>query len=202
MMDNAFHAFKVGFANEMGRYAASLEIDAAQLFEIFLADRQLNISDRYLTPGLSFGGPCLPKDVLALSASISGLGLSAPIIENLLASNRAHTVYLLRRIKGAVPPGARLLLAGLSFKPGTADLRGSVLLELASRMIEDGYALDIFAPELSKNDVATLPTAVRSRVITCLPAGPPPWAMLLTDRPLPAAMAVEPAVPVLRVDQL
>ena len=69
------------------------------MFDIFLVDRQLNISEKHLTPWLSFGGPCLPKDVSALSSPISGLGLSAPIIENLLASNRAHTEYLLRRVK-------------------------------------------------------------------------------------------------------
>ena len=202
LMDNAFHALKVGFANEIGRYAASLGIGVGQLFDIFLVDRQLNTSDKYLSPGLSFGGPCLPKDVSALGAAIRSVGLSAPVIESLLASNEAHTEFLLRRIRGAVAPGARLLLTGLSFKPGTSDLRGSVLLEIASRMIEEGFTLEIFDPELSGKAIASLPPAVRSRVLAELPPGEVPWAMVLAGRQIALSSEIAAVVPILRIDLL
>ena len=142
--DNGFHALKVAFANELGRLAHSLEIPVHSMSEVFLADTKLNVSPAYLRPGGAFGGSCLPKDVRALTTYLKRNEIRAPLIESILASNEIHQEYLAEYATARVSPGGHILLLGLSFKPGTDDLRGSPLVDLAERLLDKGFRLTIY----------------------------------------------------------
>ena len=145
-VDNAFHALKVGFANEVGALSVEFGIDSHQLMEIFKADRKLNISEAYLTPGFCFGGSCLPKDLRALVHRAKGSHVDVPILESVLESNEAHfrRTYELLTSNGR----RRIGLLGLAFKPGTDELRESPFVELAERLIGKGYDLRIYDPSI------------------------------------------------------
>ena len=145
-VDNAFHALKVGFANEVGALSVEFGIDSHQLMEIFKADRKLNISEAYLTPGFCFGGSCLPKDLRALVHRAKGSHVDVPILESVLQSNEAHfrRTYDLLTANGR----RRIGLFGLAFKPGTDELRESPFVELAERLIGKGYDLRIYDPSI------------------------------------------------------
>lgn len=145
-VDNAYHALKVGFANEVGALSVEFGIDSHQLMEIFKSDRKLNISAAYLTPGFCFGGSCLPKDLRALVHRAKGSHVDVPILESVLRSNEAHfrRTYDLLTANGR----RRVGLFGLAFKPGTDELRESPFVELAERLIGKGYDLRIYDPSI------------------------------------------------------
>jgi GDP-mannose 6-dehydrogenase len=141
LTDNSWHALKITFANEIGRFCQALGIDSHAVMEIFKSDTRLNISPAYLTPGFAFGGSCLPKDLRTLVYRARQLGTEVPVLEAVLPSNRAHVDTVLRRVQEI--RAKRIALLGVAFKPGTDDLRESPMLELAERLIGKGYEVVI-----------------------------------------------------------
>jgi GDP-mannose 6-dehydrogenase len=140
--DNTFHALKIGFANEVGAICRAMGLDSQQVMDIFVADRKLNVSAAYLRPGFAFGGSCLPKDLRGLIYAARRADVAVPILEHVLPSNEEH---LRRAVDAVTRTGFRRVgLFGLSFKPGTDDLRESPLVELAERLLGKGYDLRIY----------------------------------------------------------
>src|SRR3989449_3026015 len=133
---NAFHALKVCFANEIGDVCAALGADAQDAMRIFLMDHKLNVSEAYLRPGFAFGGSCLPKDLRALVYATRTADVSVPLLAAILPSNEGQ----IRRAVEAVlaTRKRRIGVVGLSFKPGTDDLRESPTGAVAEALIGKG----------------------------------------------------------------
>ena len=112
--DNAWHAMKVGFANELGNIMKELGLDSHKVMDIFFMDTKLNISKAYLLPGFAFGGSCLPKDVRAIRASGKDKGLNTPIFDALLEANEEQV----RRAEAMIAKSGKKKIAmmGLAFK--------------------------------------------------------------------------------------
>jgi GDP-mannose 6-dehydrogenase len=143
---NAFHALKIGFANEVGSLAHSLGIDGGEVMRVLCEDRKLNISPAYLRPGFAFGGSCLPKDLRALGYRARTAGLALPLLENVLPANQAHLERLVARAQQL--PAARLGVFGLAFKENTDDLRESPVIQFVEALLKQGRALRVFDPQI------------------------------------------------------
>jgi len=144
---NAYHAVKAAFANEFGALCQEVGVDALSVMSVFCKDTKLNVSARYLRPGFAFGGSCLPKDVRALAYTAKHLDLNLPLISSLMASNDSVVRRTVQRICNA---GVRSIgLIGLGFKNNTDDLRESPLVDLAERLLANGYELKIYDPNVA-----------------------------------------------------
>ena len=141
-VSNAYHALKVAFANEVGTLCKEQGIDGAELMEIFCRDRALNLSAAYLRPGFAFGGSCLPKDLRALLHRARQQDVDLPVLRAVVESNRRH---LARGIELVERTGRRRAgVLGLSFKPGTDDVRESPSVALIETLVGRGYAVAIY----------------------------------------------------------
>jgi GDP-mannose 6-dehydrogenase len=143
---NAFHAVKIGFANEIGSLASSLGVNPEQVMATMCRDTKLNISAAYLKPGFAFGGSCLPKDLRALTFRASRLDLKLPMIESVLPSNDEHLRRSIREVLDL--PGRRIGIYGLAFKEGTDDLRESPVITIIEHLIGKGRDVRIFDPHI------------------------------------------------------
>jgi GDP-mannose 6-dehydrogenase len=151
LANNAFHALKIGFANEIGRLSDGLGIDSHAQLRLVCADTKLNISDAYLKPGFAFGGSCLPKDLRSMIFNARRLGVELPILEAVLPSNRLQVEAA--RVKVHELGARRVAVLGLSFKPATDDLRESPIIGLIRDLWQDGVDLLVHDPDVQPDSM-------------------------------------------------
>ena len=141
---NTWRAVKVTFANEIGNIAKASGIDGQTVMEILCSDDKVAMSPYFMRPGFAFGGSCLPKDVRALRFLARSTGTKAHLLESVLEANEEQIVRAEQMVEAS---GAKKVgFVGISFKPGTDDLRESPLVTLAARLINKGIEVDIYDP--------------------------------------------------------
>jgi len=150
-VNNAFHALKVAFANEVGRWAKAEGVDSHEVMRLMRRDTKLNLSGAYLSPGFAFGGSCLPKDLRAANSRARRHDLDLPVLAGILRSNEVHlaeAVQMIERFRKR-----RLGFLGLSFKAGTDDLRESPILRVIGTLVGKGYDVRLHDPSLDMDRV-------------------------------------------------
>jgi GDP-mannose 6-dehydrogenase len=150
-VDNAFHATKVAFANEIYALGSSFGVNIKEANDLFLMDKILNISERYLKPGTPFGGSCLPKDTRAIVKLAHQTGTEVPFMEGVIASNKIHQKRMLEKVLGLNKK--RILIYGLTFKQNTDDIRESPFLLLLKSLVELEIEVKVFDSNLNINSL-------------------------------------------------
>jgi GDP-mannose 6-dehydrogenase len=145
--DNAFHALKITFANEIGNIAQVAGVDSHRLMEVFCLDTKLNLSPYYLKPGFAFGGSCLPKDLRSLTYFAKRHDIAVPVLNSILESNDHQVRKVVKKLLSY--KGQTLGFLGLTFKDGTDDLRESPIVEVVETMIGKGYTVRIYDQSVS-----------------------------------------------------
>ena len=170
---NAFLATKIAFMGEIARLAElSPGTDIEEIIACMGADSR--IGNKYLEPRNGFGGPCLPKDLTALTASIP-VPATSPLLSSVLASNEVHKKALVERLgclSGGLH-GKRIAVWGLSFKPGIHDTRASPSVEIVAMLLSAGAQVKVWDEDLSASgqthiEIAGQDLSVASDALTVL----------------------------------
>jgi UDPglucose 6-dehydrogenase/GDP-mannose 6-dehydrogenase len=154
---NALLANLISFSNEIANLGTAIGgIDATEvmrgvhLSQYFREQTEdgLPAITAFLKAGCGFGGSCLPKDVKALIAHGHKAGVSMQLLESVIRVNElqpAQTIGLLRRYMPNLE-GLRVAVLGLSFKPGTDDIRESPAFPIMRELLAQRAQLKAFDP--------------------------------------------------------
>jgi UDPglucose 6-dehydrogenase len=148
---NALLATLISFANEAAM--AGERIGGVQVQEAFRAlalDRRWRGDPAgmasYAWPGCGFGGYCLPKDVAALAAAAEAHGARMPLLRAVLDVNRRAAQHLVAKVAAVAPPGGKVAVLGLAFKPGSEDVRGTPALPVIEGLRKRGFEVLAYDP--------------------------------------------------------
>jgi len=159
---NAFLAMKVSFINEIASICERLEgVDVVRVAEAIGLDPR--IGAKFLDAGVGFGGSCLPKDVRAIHARAKELGFKSLLLPATLHVNdrqKRRVVEIARHLSRNLR-GKRVALLGLSFKPGTDDVREAPSLEIIDHLKRAGANVVAYDPAAIPNARKLLGRRVR-----------------------------------------
>jgi len=149
---NAFLATKVSFINEIAGICENVRgVDVVKVAEGMGLDER--IGKRFLHAGAGFGGSCFPKDVKAIVAFAKGRRCKVRIQEAVLKVNRdqvTHVVELTKKKLGNLR-GRNVAVLGLSFKPGTDDLREAPSLRIIENLLRERSHVVAYDPAAIPN---------------------------------------------------
>jgi len=159
MAANAFLATKISFINAMAEICEEAGADVIPLAEALGHDAR--IGRRFLSPGLGYGGGCLPKDIRAFRATASALGVSSVVsllstVDAINIGRRDRVVALARETAGGALPGQRVAVLGVAFKPNSDDVRDSPSIAICDRLVAEGAIVSV-------HDPVAMPQAARKR---------------------------------------
>ena len=144
MAVNSFVTTKISFANMLGEICSSLPGADAQAVTAALGCDS-RIGGKYLAPALGYGGPCFPRDNVALATMARDLGVRADIAEATDVVNRRQVDRIVRLIEDLLPEGTVGIL-GMSYKPHTSVIEESQSVAIASKLAARGYRVLISDP--------------------------------------------------------
>jgi UDPglucose 6-dehydrogenase len=160
---NAFLATKISFINAMAEVCEQAGADVIPLAEALGYDAR--IGRRFLSPGLGYGGGCLPKDVRAFRATAADLGVDSVVsllatVDAINAGRRDRVVTLARQTTGGTLAGRRVAVLGVAFKPNSDDVRDSPSLEICDRLVAEGAIVSVHDPVAMPNAARKQPALV------------------------------------------
>ncbi len=143
-LSNTLLATLISYSNEMSIVADTIGgIDTAEAFRILHMDKRWGGATMasYVYPGCGYGGYCLPKDTNALYAVTRTAGFDAQILHHVIDTNDHMPVFIAQKIIRTIGDDKeqRIGILGLSFKPGSDDVRDTPSAKIIKALIDAGY---------------------------------------------------------------
>jgi UDPglucose 6-dehydrogenase len=156
---NSFLATKISFINVMAEMCEASGGDVLKLADAIGIDER--IGRKFLSPGLGFGGGCLPKDIRAFRATAEDKGVDSLVdllttVDAINLGRRDRVITLARQAVGSLA-GKRVAVLGAAFKPNSDDIRDSPSLAISGRMADEGAVVAVHDPVAMANAARVRP---------------------------------------------
>lgn len=145
---NAFLATKISFMNEMSNICERVGADVNMVRIGIGSDNRIGY--KFIYPGCGYGGSCFPKDIKALAKTADDFGYNANILNAVEKVNAEQKKVIVSKITGkfgADLSGKCFAVWGLSFKPGTDDMREAASIVIINALIEKGAKIKAYDPK-------------------------------------------------------
>ena len=196
---NSYITLKISFTNQLRLIAEQFpQADIHVMLDALGSDTR--IGKKYLRAGLSYGGPCFPRDNRLLAYAAREVGLEAPLAEASDRVNELTKEKLLEQVRELATKQDAVAVLGLSYKPDTYITEESAGLFLAQNLKRHGYKVLVHdygatpanSPSLHEFDVIADPAALTTRndvkvaVLCC------PWPQYKSVKFSPATTVIAP----------
>ena len=144
---NAFLATKISFINEVANICEKVRgVDVVKVAEGMGLDKR--IGKGFLQAGAGFGGSCFQKDINAITAFAKSHHYKPRLLESVLRVNNDQATHVVELVKGKLGTvnRKRIAVLGLSFKPGTDDVREAPSLKIMRQLLREGADVVAYDP--------------------------------------------------------
>lgn len=155
---NAFLATKIAFINEVADIAEATGGNITDIARGVGLDTR--IGPKFLNAGPGFGGSCFPKDTRGFAHMAQNAKCPSTIVNAVIASNDARKKSMATRVINALGgnvSGKTIAVWGVTFKPGTDDMRESVSLDILPALVAAGATIRAADPGVTDHGRAQLP---------------------------------------------
>lgn len=159
---NAMLATKISFMNEMANLCEQVGANVKHVRLGLGSDPR--IGDKFIYPGIGYGGSCFPKDVSALINTAKNNQYSLKVVEAVHHVNEQQKLVLYHKIKKYFShpglEGKKIAIWGLAFKPKTDDIREAPSLVLIEKLLDEGCHIAAYDPVAIDNTRKILGTKI------------------------------------------
>lgn len=152
---NSFVTLKITYANLLAELCEKIpggDVDVVS--DAIGMDKR--IGRRYLTGGMGFGGPCFPRDNVALAFTGESLGVDCNLLKANDSFNRSLSPRFAERLKQHIPAGSTVAVLGLAYKPHSHVVEESAGVYLARALADAGYRVLGYDPLAGESATSVL----------------------------------------------
>ncbi len=143
---NDFLALKISYINEIANFCEAIGADISLVTKGMSYDSR--IGNKFLNPGIGYGGSCFPKDTKALHFLSKEYGCEMKTLKATIEINKNQKLVLINKLEKVFPNlhGLTIGVLGLTFKPGTDDLREAPSIDNIKYLLKQGVIIKAYDP--------------------------------------------------------
>lgn len=143
---NDFLALKISYINEIANFCEAIGADINLVTKGMSYDPR--IGNKFLNPGIGYGGSCFPKDTKALHFLSKEYGCEMKTLKATIEINKNQKLVLINKLEKVFSnlQGLTIGILGLTFKPGTDDLREAPSIDNIKYLLKQGVIIKAYDP--------------------------------------------------------